>query len=123
VADYAENPRHAVRVATITVTVNGTAPQLVTVTQDKSVVSVPENGIAGIRIYPNPATGQFTIDGPGLKNAVVALLDITGNAVITQTCTGETACRFDLSAVPQGCYFVRIQAASGTLTRKLVVIR
>lgn len=125
VANYSVNPYYNSRVATVTVTVAGLSSQLVTVTQSQSTVSVGEKQNGYIRVYPNPTTGKFKIVNNGIpaERIDVAVLDITGSIVISKNCFMGNDCDFDLSTLPQGCYFLRIKSAGDYLTRKLVVIR
>jgi len=125
VADYLENPYHSSRVATISVTGTGLMPQLVTVSQSLSTASVPELLVNGMRIYPNPAKGLLTVavDKAKYPNLEVSLLDLAGTKVINRKCSGEKEYRFDLTSVPQGCYFVRIDTGRDIMVKKLVIIR
>jgi PKD repeat protein len=125
VADYSENPYNSPRFATISVTGTGLLPQTVTLSQSLSTASVPELLENGMRIYPNPAKGMFTIavDKTKYPYMDVWLLDLAGTKVISRKCSGEKEYRFDLSNVPQGCYFVRIDTGREVIVKKLVIIR
>jgi photosystem II stability/assembly factor-like uncharacterized protein len=125
IADYALNPYYFTRVATITVTVAGIPAQQVTLTQAQSTVSVadPQNG--EIRLYPNPTAGKFRIisrgNPPGSLEARV--MDLTGKLISIQHCTIPDDCVFDLTTLPEGCYFVKISTSKAFQIHKLVIIR
>ena len=125
IADYTENPYYFTRVATITVTVAGLSPQLVTLTQGQSIVSVDDPQPGGISLYPNPTAGKFRIlsRGGSPEKADVQVLDFTGKTVSMKVCAVNSDCTFDLTALPDGCYFVKISTGSELLIRKLVIIR
>ncbi len=125
VAEYLGNPYHNPRFATISVTGTGLLPQVVTVSQSLSTASVPELLVNGMRIYPNPAKGLFTIavDKEKYPYMDVTLLDLAGAKVLNRKCSGEKEYRFDIGSVPQGCYFVRIGTGREVMVKKLVIIR
>ncbi len=124
-AVYAENPYYFTRIATITVSVAGISPQLVTVTQSQSAVSVGDVLSDGIRLFPNPTTGKFRIlTGNAASGYLeVKVMDFTGNVIRSEKCSVNSNCEFDLGALPQGCYFVRIKSDHDYLIRKLVILR
>jgi hypothetical protein len=123
IASYSANPYYFTRVATVTVAVAGLAPQLVTVTQAPSVVSVDEQNSMGICLFPNPTTGKFRIittgNTPGMM--AVAVMDFTGKTVSEQSCTGNNDCIFDFSMLPPGVYFVKIETGGQILIKKLIM--
>jgi len=124
VADYSENFAYEERIASLSVTVIGLPVQMVTVSQAASTVSTGGLTEEGLRIYPNPTKGIFRVVA-GINNGKiteVTVLDITGNVVQAKHVNGEKECLFDLSASPQGCYFVRISAGQDLVIRKLVIL-
>jgi hypothetical protein len=125
IANYAENPYYVGRVSTITVTVAGLSPQLVTVSQSQSTVSVNDLQAGGLRIYPNPTTGKFRITAQGKPSLPleVKVMDFTGKIVVEKSCTAGNDCTFDFTTLAEGCYFIRIKSEGEYLTRKLVIIR
>jgi hypothetical protein len=125
VANYAENPYYIQRVATITVVASGAPVQQVTVSQLQSTVSVSDQQAEGIRIYPNPTAGKFriTAHGPGAVQLEVKVMYFTGKIVSSKSCTAGNDCNFDLTTLPEGCYFIRIKSGNDYLTRKLIIIR
>lgn len=123
-ASILQNPFYVSRIATITVTVAGIAPQMVTVTQAPSTVSVVEHEGNKVRIIPNPAKGSFRIEtGLAWKFPVEVLIsDLTGRAILSRTCRDKNDLQFDLSAFPEGSYFVRVASGGEELTQKLILL-
>ena len=74
--------------------------------------------IGGVLIYPNPAHGSVTIEAT--SPATVTLLSLNGRAVKTWTTETDTM-TIDLSAVPQGAYFVKVVSRGNVSVRKLIV--
>jgi len=124
VAGYEENPYHIPRGTTITVTAADLSPRQVTLTQSQSTYGVDEKE-HGITISPNPTTGRFRIVSPGNPGEQMEIT-VTG---MTGKITGYENCRitgrgsFDLTAFPEGCYFVKIKTGMECRIHKLVVIR
>ena len=122
-ASYIQNPYHVSRVATVTVTVAGLTPQLVTVTQAQSTVSVDELTSDIIRIIPNPSNGTFRIDAGKLKfeSMNVTIVDMSGRTIMQKVCWEKPDLFFNLSSSPDGSYFVKISVDNQELTRKLIL--
>jgi len=122
-AAFLQNPYYKTRVATITVTVTGISPQMVTVTQAQSTVSVREHTADMIRIIPNPSRGTFRIDAGKMKFASlnVTIMDITGRTILQRECREKADMLFDLSASQEGSYFIKITADDQEVTQKLIL--
>jgi len=93
-----------------------------------------------VRIYPNPTTGLLTIcdmrcatfDNPTSDNRTshigqsqIEIFDIMGCTVgatltVAPDGTHQSQITMDISHLPAGIYFVRIQTENGTVTRKVV---
>ena len=70
-----------------------------------------------ISIYPNPTKNTVTIEADGLRQ--VRVINIMGQTVICQTAL-EDNMTIDLSAQPQGCYFIETTTTQGNTTTKIV---
>lgn len=75
-----------------------------------------------VRIYPNPATSEFTIEFPKTMKAEVRVFDITGKLLIYEadTLIGNRH-TVNVSSFSPGTYFVRINSEEGIATKKLVI--
>lgn len=84
------------------------------------LTSVPSLGIKQIRIYPNPATNQITVDcGSGQMDGIT-LFDVLGRMVYTnnQPFTGTKT--FELS-LEKGIYLVRLKRSGKFSTQKVMI--
>lgn len=95
-----------------------------------AVVSIPSNGVSDvyvlklsqpagiiaistlqkeqIQLYPNPSTGQVTVELKDIQEATLRVLDAQGKLVATPTTTQQTTHQLDLSFLPSGLYYISI---------------
>ena len=75
----------------------------------------------GIKISPNPVTDQVKVsrDINTLKNVTLELFDIQGNRVISERIPNTTS-TIDLTAYPEGLYFVNISSDRESKLLKLI---
>ncbi len=93
-----------------------------------AVVGINEPAIAQdgiVNIYPNPARNWMTIDFQNKNEAPVSLLlmDMMGRKVLTLSESklhGQDHCTMDLSSMPVGVYFIRMDIGNYTEIRKIV---
>jgi hypothetical protein len=83
------------------------------------LVSIKEIDEAHIIITPNPTNGEFKVSSLKFKVTGIEVFDIFGRTVGTNRCVRpETT--IDISHLPSGIYFIRIQTETGTVTKKIV---
>lgn len=75
-----------------------------------------------IRIYPNPSHGSFTIDLRRTKAEGIKVYNILGELLIEER-VSKDAIVINMDHVEAGVYFVKINTASGTVTKKINLIR
>lgn len=81
-------------------------------------LSVKDNAIAGLKVYPNPVTnGKFFIATDSNTEKTVAIFDVLGKQVVN-TKVLETV---NVSNLKSGVYIIKITEESKTATRKLVI--
>jgi hypothetical protein len=81
------------------------------------------NGHNGVRIYPNPAGNQFTIELQGEETAGLQKLEIyslAGMKMIEQDCSGSRKQTVPVVDLAPGVYFVKVMAGGKMITLKLV---
>jgi Secretion system C-terminal sorting domain len=76
-----------------------------------------------IEIYPNPASGIVTIISGGISIYGVNVLNVLGEDVLDMPNSRESEVSLDLSKLPAGTYFFKIQTSSGTQLRKITIER
>jgi len=123
-AAYTQNPGSNTRVAQVTVTVTGLTPVEVTVSQD-GTVGIEESHVNNFLIYPNPSNGRFTITRgeTGKIDFNLTILDLNGRVVYTQQCAGQSEYQIDLSARPDGVYFMRMKASDISHVERIVITK
>lgn len=75
-----------------------------------------------LTIYPNPSNGLFSISAEGLQSekAKITVTNILGQNVKTfEGVTAKSNMYMNLSSVPSGIYFVKIETAQQTFTGKV----
>ncbi|MBP5546518.1 MAG: thiol protease/hemagglutinin PrtT [Bacteroidales bacterium] len=74
-----------------------------------------DNSKMNIDVYPNPTTGQLTIDAEGILS--VEVFDPTGRKVATHERTNN----IDLAKFPTGTYLLKIHLPSGTSLQRVIL--
>ncbi|MCG2430104.1 T9SS type A sorting domain-containing protein [Aequorivita xiaoshiensis] len=74
-----------------------------------------------LRMFPNPATDQFTIFSD--KNIITAvdIVDTTGKVVLKETNLSVKEATLNTSTLQSGVYYIRVVSSKGIVTNKLVV--
>jgi plastocyanin len=121
-ANYTENTSNSSRTATITISVTGITPVTVQVIQDGSTVSIPENNVISIRLFPNPAKDVVRVNIDNVSdNTRVFLVDMTGKNMIDRLVAGNNDFSLNVGNLPRGVYFVKIYSNNKMITRKLIL--
>lgn len=91
--------------------------------------SAPDISISsGVGVYPNPTTGQFSVQLNNFKGtrATVLLLNMRGQVMDRKevVLAGHVqTIKFNISNQAQSVYFVKVLDANGTKTEKIVLQR
>ena len=70
-----------------------------------------------LRIYPNPVKDELKIENGELRIEKVEICDLSGKMVNCEWLNGKSV---NVSNLPQGIYFVKLETDKGTVTRKFV---
>lgn len=89
-----------------------------TTSTDTTQVSIAVVGRSAFALYPNPASGQVTVDAPAA--GWVAVLDQSGRVVLRREVSGGRT-PLSVADLPAGAYFVRLTTGGETQVRKLIV--
>ncbi|OQX79913.1 MAG: hypothetical protein B6D64_04085 [Bacteroidetes bacterium 4484_276] len=83
-------------------------------------LSVEEDPLSAITVYPNPSTGIFNINIQGIENTMkMEVLNSRGQLIYSTELNSSR--QLDLSSQPRGVYFVRLYNASSVHLKKIVV--
>ena len=124
-ASYTENTTMAERIATVTIEGSAVSPQIVTVTQAPYPVGLNDAQTSGLRIYPNPNNGSFTIVPTGMKDARMELsvTDLNGLVIFKQILEGKAEYQIELGSAAQGLYQVAVKTETEFIVKKLVIMK
>lgn len=76
---------------------------------DDCNTALPEFTTGNISIYPNPTTGQFYIENTGqLSNMHIDVYGVSGQLVMSYSCTAEPKVSLDLSRFSDGIYTIKV---------------
>ncbi|HFA48568.1 MAG TPA: T9SS type A sorting domain-containing protein [Bacteroidetes bacterium] len=87
--------------------------------------AVTEQGRPSFEISPNPASGELNIVLKNNKLRLVALELLNGNGKVVRRQAADQATKttMPLDQVPAGFYFLKLIGQSGTLTKKVCVVK
>jgi len=76
-----------------------------------------------LKVYPNPAKGQITIETEGISGAVnINLTDMSGRIVKTvQIADGSVSTILDISSLPKGAYIINMFNNNRQYSKKIIV--
>ena len=74
-----------------------------------------------LKVYPNPATNQVTIEGLALQNARIVLYDVAGRAVLVASGNASNGQTLDLSGLEAGSYLIQISGKQLLHTKRLLI--
>jgi len=80
-------------------------------------VSVGENPLSDVKLYPNPTSGLLSVEAEGMT--MVSVYDLVGQCVMQMTANDGRA-SLDMSQMPNGVYFVKVKAAQGVAIQRVV---
>lgn len=88
------------------------------------ITSIPEqNDAVNFQLYPNPSSGIFQIKGISKVQKIklqIEVFDLAGKIISTETKASQNGLLIDMTAVPNGVYFVRITNGEFSSTKKLI---
>ena len=86
------------------------------------VDSVLEEKQYAVNVYPNPVADYLYISSRIAGDAGIQLMNAYGNQVLTNVLniSGNVACKLDVSSLPMGVYFLKIQLGDSCKTVKFI---
>ena len=76
------------------------------------------NNAALFQLYPNPVTSVLNVEAPQVRDAILTVLNATGTIVMVVKLNERV--QLDISSLPKGIYFVRVQTKDNISVQKLV---
>jgi hypothetical protein len=80
-------------------------------------LSITNNELSNLQLYPNPSNGLFYIKNAGQENIEISVYDITGKLVMQK----NVAQSVDIRNFTPGVYVAQLKTEQGTTVRKLIV--
>ena len=85
------------------------------------LLSITEINAAAITVYPNPTSGQLRIASSELRMEDVHIYDVMGKKILTSPMSQSSLeTTMDVTHLPNGVYFLRIQTDQGLVTKKVI---
>jgi hypothetical protein len=82
------------------------------------VLSIQQNSISGLKVYPNPAKDVLYITSDNNTTKQVEVYDVLGKVVLN---TKATNTPINIASLNRGVYVVKVTEEGKTATRKLVI--
>lgn len=79
--------------------------------------SVDENSLLNVKLYPNPTSGQLSIEAVDMT--LVSVYDLVGQCVM-QMPAKDSQATLDMSQLQNGIYFVKVTTANGSVVQRVV---
>ncbi len=80
-----------------------------------------ESMAASISVGPNPATDHVRVSTSSTNVATISMVDMNGREIATVQGVGEV--NLNVSAVPNGVYYIRVTDVPGTVAKPIVISR
>ncbi|MDP1803217.1 MAG: T9SS type A sorting domain-containing protein [Bacteroidota bacterium] len=106
---------------TVTGTTNGCSATF-TISQAVSPCTGINNNVAAssnVKLYPNPNTGEFTLELINGSTKTIELMDVTGRVILSET-TSNDKIDVNITTLSNGIYYVRIQSNNAVEVIKIV---
>lgn len=88
--------------------------------QPPGIMTIPTLQKEQIQLYPNPSTGQVTVELQDIQEATLRVLDAQGKVVATPSIAQQNTHQLDLSFLPSGLYYISVVTDKSSSIVKLV---
>ncbi|OYQ37549.1 hypothetical protein CHU92_08145 [Flavobacterium cyanobacteriorum] len=92
----------------------------VATTVEEALFVTDNSRLAQFHVYPNPASGLFTVSLQEISEAVATITDVTGKTVQKLVLT-DAQSSVDISALTHGLYFINVASEGFSVTKKIIV--
>lgn len=83
-------------------------------------LSVNDENVRKISVFPNPANEELLIINPAESRYKIKLTDLSGKIVLTET-SSQSEFRATVSSIPNGIYFLQVKGGKSDFTQKLII--
>jgi hypothetical protein len=80
-------------------------------------LSVEDNMILNVKLYPNPTSGQLNIEAVDMT--LVSVYDLVGQCAMQMSAKDGQA-TLDMSQLQNGIYFVKVSTVNGSVVQRIV---
>ena len=84
-----------------------------------NVVSIDENGVKGLMVYPNPTKDNVTISANGIER--ITITNALGQVMLDRVVNSDSEI-LNMGQYEAGVYMVRIVTANGVATERITVL-
>ena len=87
-------------------------------------IQVKENETDDVEVFPNPAVNKLAISSMQFAIKTIAIYNLLGEevlAVALQIANCKLQTEADVSQLPSGIYFLRINTSSSSITKKIII--
>ena len=101
---------------------NNTTDNFIKICSDLNVgINDPIVETTAFVVYPNPANDQLTITFNDTEKKDIQLFDITGKLIFSNLNSDAIEKTIDISQLPSSIYFLKVETAKGSYSKKIVV--
>ena len=105
-----------------------TAAEVIDIMPAGSCGPLAVNNVAntGVKVYPNPSNGAFTIELPqSVSNATITITDVMGKVVADRNVTAAKSAivSFDLSGLAAGNYIMKVDAGAKIYREQITIAK
>lgn len=87
--------------------------------EEQNNTSIRPEWFEQVKLFPNPAQDRFTLRLEGITGSQLSLTDLNGKTVYQQNRLQQVN-QINISTLPDGIYFLRIQTSKGVYQEKLL---
>ncbi|MBL4624286.1 MAG: T9SS type A sorting domain-containing protein, partial [Flavobacteriales bacterium] len=80
----------------------------------------PDFTVQGVKIYPNPNSGIFTLSIQTEDRVIIYITNVMGELIYQSTLTNSDKRQIDLSHHAKGVYFVKVVSGKNILVKKII---
>ena len=91
---------------------------IVNVSKCTGIASIANSG-SGVKVYPNPNAGEFTVELDNGLNKSIEVTDLTGRVILVST-TKEDKATINISTFAKGVYYVKVQSNNSVEVIKVI---